>query len=146
MTTDPVCGMSIDPATAAEQFEYAGRTYYFCSGNCLGKFKADPARYVTSGGGAMAKEHHGDRRAGGNGVSRWVFWGFMLIAGFFLIAEHRAHVVQYLPFLLLLACPLMHLFHGHGGHGGHGGKEEPEKKSADGKKPDSDKKHGGDRH
>ena len=77
------------------------------------------------------------------GVGRWVFWGFMLIAGFFLIAEHRAHVIQYLPFLLLLACPLMHLFHGHGGHGG---KDEPEQKSADGKKPDAGKKHGGDTH
>ena len=45
------------------------------------------------------------------------------IAAFFLLAEHRAHVFGALPFLLLLACPLMHLFmhHGHGGHGSHGG-------------------------
>ena len=56
-----------------------------------------------------------------NAVSKYVFIGFALIAGYFLITEHRAHVVQYLPFLLLAACPLMHLFHGHGGHGGHGG-------------------------
>lgn len=54
-----------------------------------------------------------------NNAGRWVFWGFLAIAGFFLIAEHRAHVYQYLPFLLLAACPLMHLFHGHGHHGGH---------------------------
>ncbi|MGN5478687.1 DUF2933 domain-containing protein [Cupriavidus basilensis] len=40
--------------------------------------------------------------------------------GYFLWTEHRAHVIQFLPFLLLASCPLMHLFmhHGHGhGHG-----------------------------
>ena len=42
-----------------------------------------------------------------------------LIAFFFLLREHWAHVAGYWPYLLLLACPLMHLFHGHGGHGGH---------------------------
>jgi len=47
--------------------------------------------------------------------------GFLAIAAVLLILEHRAHVWQWLPFALLLACPLMHLFHGHGGHGGHGG-------------------------
>jgi hypothetical protein len=40
----------------------------------------------------------------------------------------------------------MHLFHGHGSHGGHGGKEAPDQKGADGKKPESDRKHGGDIH
>jgi hypothetical protein len=47
--------------------------------------------------------------------SRWVFGGFVLAAGFLLITEHRAHVFQVLPYLLVLACPLMHLFHRHGG-------------------------------
>ncbi len=44
------------------------------------------------------------------------------VAGYFLLTEHLAHVVGALPFLLLLACPLMHVFmhHGHGGHGHHG--------------------------
>jgi hypothetical protein len=51
--------------------------------------------------------------------SNWVLLGFLAIAGFFLLTEHRAHVLGVLPFLLLLACPLLHLFH-HGGHGGHG--------------------------
>ena len=46
--------------------------------------------------------------------------GFLLIAGFFLLSEHRAHFFGFLPFLLLLACPLLHMFM-HGGHGGHGG-------------------------
>ncbi len=43
-----------------------------------------------------------------------------LIAGFYLLREHWGHVLGYWPYLLLLACPLMHLMHGHG-HGGHGG-------------------------
>jgi hypothetical protein len=48
------------------------------------------------------------------------FCGFLLVAGFYLVTEHTAHVFGALPFLLLAACPLMHLFmhHGHGGHGG----------------------------
>jgi hypothetical protein len=47
-----------------------------------------------------------------------VLCGFLLIAGFYLLIEHTAHVFGVLPFLLILACPLMHLFmhHGHGGH------------------------------
>ena len=52
--------------------------------------------------------------------TNWYFLGFLAIAGYFLFTEHRAHVISYLPFLLLLACPLMHFFmhrgHGHGGH------------------------------
>lgn len=46
---------------------------------------------------------------------------FLAIAAYFLWAEHQAHVwaaVPYLPWLLLLACPLLHLFM-HGGPGGH---------------------------
>ena len=45
------------------------------------------------------------------------------IAAYFLLTEHLAHVVGALPYLLLLACPLMHVFmhHGHGGHGHHHG-------------------------
>ena len=60
---------------------------------------------------------------------RWVFWGFVVIAGFFLLAEHRAHLLGVLPYLLLAACPLMHLFmhHGHGGHR-HGPRADEEDK------------------
>lgn len=46
---------------------------------------------------------------------------------YFLLIEHRAHLFQFLPFLILLLCPVMHLFmhgkHGHGGHGAHEGDE-----------------------
>ena len=62
------------------------------------------------------------------------FWGSrysvgLLVLGaialYFLLTEHRAHFYFALPFLLLLACPLMHIFmhHGHGGHGG--GEDRP---------------------
>jgi P-type Cu+ transporter len=47
LATDPVCGMQVDPVTAAGQYEYERHTYYFCSAACLAKFKAEPARYLT---------------------------------------------------------------------------------------------------
>jgi hypothetical protein len=43
--------------------------------------------------------------------------GFLAIALYFILSEHRAHFINFLPYVLLAACPLMHLFHGHGGHG-----------------------------
>ena len=45
-TTDPVCGMSVDPATAKHKAEHAGETYYFCSAGCKTKFTADPDKYL----------------------------------------------------------------------------------------------------
>ena len=44
-----------------------------------------------------------------------------IIAGFFFLREHWGHVFGYWPYLLLLACPLMHLMHekSHGGHSSH---------------------------
>src|SRR5499426_1037876 len=47
MSIDPVCGMAVDPATAAGKFDYGGETYYFCHPNCLRKFKADPQGYLN---------------------------------------------------------------------------------------------------
>lgn len=41
-----------------------------------------------------------------------------LILVFYILREHWGHVLGYLPYLILLVCPLMHLFHRHGGHGG----------------------------
>jgi Cu+-exporting ATPase len=51
---DPVCGMSVDPATAKHRHEYGGAEYLFCSRGCLEKFRADPARYL--GGRPQAAE------------------------------------------------------------------------------------------
>ncbi|GAA2550952.1 Cu+-exporting ATPase [Neomicrococcus aestuarii] len=47
LVTDPVCGMAVDPTTAAASAEYEGRTYYFCSQTCATSFKATPARYAA---------------------------------------------------------------------------------------------------
>jgi Cu+-exporting ATPase len=44
---DPVCGMSVDPAAAADRSEHAGHTYYFCGRRCRERFEAEPARYLT---------------------------------------------------------------------------------------------------
>jgi len=46
--------------------------------------------------------------------------GFIVIAGVLLLSEHRAHVMGAAFWLLLLACPILHIFM-HGGHGSHGG-------------------------
>ncbi|MES2098256.1 MAG: DUF2933 domain-containing protein [Pseudomonadota bacterium] len=46
------------------------------------------------------------------------------VGGFLLFTEHRAHVLGVLPYAILLACPLMHMFMHHGHHhGGHGHSE-----------------------
>lgn len=51
-------------------------------------------------------------------AAKIVFAGFLIIAGYLVITEHRAHLiflVPYLPFAIILACPLMHVFMHHGG-------------------------------
>lgn len=47
---DPVCGMTVDPATArGGAYAHADTTYYFCSPGCRQKFAADPAGWLVSG-------------------------------------------------------------------------------------------------
>ena len=49
MTTtahDPVCGMDIDPATAAGKSEYQAQTYYFCSLGCKKSFDREPEKHL----------------------------------------------------------------------------------------------------
>jgi len=48
---------------------------------------------------------------------KWAMIGFLLIIAFFLWTEHRAHLLGVVPYLLVLACPLMHLLHHGRGHG-----------------------------
>jgi xanthine dehydrogenase accessory factor len=43
--TDPVCGMTVDLATAMHAAEHAGRTFYFCSAGCRAEFERDPSKY-----------------------------------------------------------------------------------------------------
>ena len=64
--------------------------------------------------GSIQNGHRGSSR------SLLVFLAFAGIALFFLLSEHRIHALSWLPLLLLLACPFLHMFM-HGGHGGHGG-------------------------
>ena len=45
---DPVCGMTVDPATArGGSLEHAGRPYYFCNPRCAERFRAEPAKYLS---------------------------------------------------------------------------------------------------
>ncbi|HSV90235.1 MAG TPA: heavy metal translocating P-type ATPase [Nitrospiraceae bacterium] len=44
---DPVCGMTVQPSTAAGSYEYQGKTYHFCATSCLTKFRNDPIHYLT---------------------------------------------------------------------------------------------------
>lgn len=65
-------------------------------------------------------EHQHDNRSGFfSSRANWVLLAFLAIGGFYLLTEHRTHVFGYWPWLLILACPLLHLFM-HGGHGGDG--------------------------
>ncbi len=56
-----------------------------------------------------------------------VLLAFLAIAAFFVLTEHTAHALGALPYLLLLACPLLHLLHGgHSrGHDDHRGEADP---------------------
>jgi Cu+-exporting ATPase len=44
---DPVCGMTVDPATAQHRSEHEGQSYWFCGRRCRERFEAEPARYLT---------------------------------------------------------------------------------------------------
>lgn len=63
------------------------------------------------------EEEPGSHRRSRTGLA---LLGFLAIAAFFLLTEHRAHVLGALPYVLLLLCPLLHFF-GHGRHGARGG-------------------------
>jgi Cu+-exporting ATPase len=52
---DPVCGMSVDPATAKHQADYHGQPYYFCSAGCRAKFIANPDQYLKTAAPQPAK-------------------------------------------------------------------------------------------
>ncbi len=58
MATDPVCGMQVDEATAAETAEHQGQTYYFCCKGCRMEFEDEPEKYLS---------REGDRANGGQG-------------------------------------------------------------------------------
>lgn len=69
------------------------------------------------------KHHHSGFGSGWLSPAKIALYFFLGIAAFFLITEHLAHLIPVLPWLLLLMCPLMHLFM-HGGHGGHSNNQD----------------------
>lgn len=52
--------------------------------------------------------------------------GLIASVSYFLLVEHRQHVFEFSPYLILLLCPLMHVFmhHGHGGHHNHDARKD----------------------
>ena len=64
----------------------------------------------------MNHEHQSENVSWLNSRRSVVLIVFLAIIGFFLFTEHRAHLFGILPYLLLLACPFMHMFM-HRGHG-----------------------------
>jgi hypothetical protein len=73
--------------------------------------------------------NHWESRQGGFQVSRTslVLLGFLVIGGFLLFTEHRAHVLGTVVWLLPLACLFMHMFM-HGAHSGHGTGRQPDER------------------
>jgi P-type Cu+ transporter len=59
---DPVCGMTVDPESAAGSFEYKGKTYYFCATHCLHRFQKDPESFLNQSAVATAPQPIGITR------------------------------------------------------------------------------------
>ncbi len=145
LAQDPVCGMTVSKATAIK-LERGGKTYYFCSSQCQRTFESEATLsnhqdgtatdgHQEYGAAIHDRPAHGGRttvaRAPGKmakdptnawweSPSKITLYVFLGIIAFFLITEHRAHVIPLLPWAFLLLCPFMHLFM----HGGHGGGED----------------------
>ena len=70
------------------------------------------------------RDNHSDHGQPNRSVN-WTYWivlcGFGAFALLLLLGEHRTHLLGLLPFLILLACPFLHIFmhKGHGSHSGH---------------------------
>ena len=58
MLKDPVCGMDVDPKTAAGKTEYQGKTYYFCSTGCKKAFDKEPQKYSVTSDKSHVGTHH----------------------------------------------------------------------------------------
>jgi Cu+-exporting ATPase len=60
---DPVCGMSVNPATSVYHSTHADKDYHFCSAGCKSKFAAEPQKYLQAKADSAPKhsahEHHG---------------------------------------------------------------------------------------
>ncbi len=79
----------------------------------------------------MTPDHQHQHQQNGSWALRFK-WGVIAaiaVIAYFLLSEHRAHFIEFLPYLLLLACPLMHIFM-HGGHEPHGDQDNDGKPRA----------------
>jgi hypothetical protein len=72
------------------------------------------------------REHGTSRRSFFTSRAFLILLGFLVMAVVLLWSEHRAHFLGVLPFLFVLACPLLHIFM-HGGHGARGGDDKGER-------------------
>ena len=98
---------------------------------CCGTTRAAPSGMTTHDMPSSGVSAGPDRR--------WLRWGlsvFLVVAFFFLWQEHRAHLLGALPWLLLLACPLMHLLM----HRRHGTRHD-EHAAASGAKDEAQQRH-----
>jgi hypothetical protein len=71
----------------------------------------------------MDHAEHGRRRSRPAWRGKWMLFALLAVAAVALWIEHRTHMLGILPYLIALACPLMHLFHHRHGHH-HGGRPE----------------------
>lgn len=55
---DVVCGMNVDPKTAAAKSEYKGQTYYFCSRGCKAAFDKNPEKFLAGQQDSHSGHHH----------------------------------------------------------------------------------------
>jgi len=58
MVKDLVCGMDVDPKTAAGKSEYKGQAYYFCSLGCKKAFDKEPEKYIRQSHASASGHHH----------------------------------------------------------------------------------------
>ena len=73
LVKDVVCGMEIDPETAAATSEYKGVTYYFCAEGCKQEFDANPGKFLNGGAPAAAPAAM-PAAASSPGKRWWEFW------------------------------------------------------------------------
>lgn len=116
MVIDPVCRMSIDPATAAASLEYEGTMQYFCSLGCRDRFSLDPRAYVSEApaGGDHCSGHHHATLPGPAALGMAALWGvggalallglyfglLTLVSGWSFTLDQ---FVQFWPFVVALA-------------------------------------------
>jgi len=73
LVKDLVCGMEIDPETAAATSELRGVTYYFCAAGCKQDFDADPEKYLGAAPAAVTAAEPSPASAA-SGKRWWEFW------------------------------------------------------------------------